>query len=755
MKNLLIILFSVFLIHGCTDGTDDMYLIEKADLAFAKKDYANAAKIWNSAHQKKPGNVIIMLKLADCYIRLGRLERAKSIFKKAISLSPDNINIQIRFAQLCTLTMDFSTAEEISANLEKQGVNSPDFSILRADLSLIKGNQDAAEKFYRDAVIGSKDSFRALMKLAIFLMSANRDEESFEIFSIVQKNMTLTPNILLLVADYYLLNKEDGKAEATIQKAIKIESKEIGLKYHLLNFYISVGQNIKAEQLLEIMLETQEDVYLWMTLADLYLINDRLIEAEKIILKLKKTRKEKTAEFELLQGKFWLYSGQPVFATSHFKSALHLKPGLVNTRYYLGLTHLINGKIKLSEKSISQALQMQPSHRNAQLLISELFYKKREYDLSLKYLSQFLTKYPEDFTGVLLKGLNLLELKNYFEAKKEFQKALILSHEQQYIAYYYIGVSYEKLNKYQDALKNYSHILKTHPDLIDVSYRYCLMLLKTGKRKSAQIYIANKLASGNQSSEFYYIFSKVAGKMGDIAGQEKLLKKAIELDGSAGFLFLELAMLYKSNHKFNDATTILERCTKLNPYYEEAWIALSQSYLEGQDPQTALKILEKGYEKFKDSPRYQSNIAWLYLENEKEMNKALNLAQRAYEKMSDNIAVADTLGWAYYHKGIFSQAIWLLSDVEKKAPENGYVQYHLGMTYYQQGNFEKAIFHLNKAKSSEDFNSFSMEIESVLSDLINKKNLSKEMPPKEQNSIIEFPKSNDLDIDKIEPQWRL
>ncbi|MCF6246210.1 MAG: tetratricopeptide repeat protein [Desulfobacula sp.] len=753
MKFFLIVLLSIMIMSGCSDGIDDISLIEKGDLAFARRDYAIAATIWNNAYRKDPNNSNLMEKLAECYIRLGRLERAKLVLQKAIETFPGKVDIQVRLAQLFVLTLDFSSAQEISEKLEKQGFNSPEFLILKADLSLMKDNREAAEKFYRKAVIVSKDSFRALMKLAIFLKSANREEESFEIFSIVQRNKVLDPKIFLLTADYYLLGNDYQNAEASIKNAIRIEPEEIGLQYYLLNFYISIGQNDKAESLLKRMLEIQDDMYLWMTLADLYLINGRYDKAEGIILKLKKIRQAKTAGFELLQGKFWLYSGQPVFATSHFKSALSLKPGLVNTRYYLGLTHLINGKIKLSENSLSQTLLIQPSHHHAQLLISELLYKKKEYELSLSYLTQFLAKYPEDFTGLVLKGLNLLGQNKYLRAKKQFQKAQTLSHDKQYIAHYYTGLSNEKLKNFKEALKNYSSILKTHPHLIDVSYRYCLMLLKNGKQKNVQDFIAQRLASGSQSPEFYYIFAKVAAKMGAIPEQEKLLKKAIELDDSASFLFLELSTLYKNSKKFKDSKMILEKCTQLNPYYEEAWLALSQSYLESRDIQTALKILENGFEKFKDSPLYQSNIAWLYLENEKEMNKALDLAQKAYEKMPDNLAVADTLGWAYYHKRIFSQATWLLSDIEKKAPDNGYIQYHLGMTYYQQGNFEKATVHLNKAKISKVFNSFSMEIDNALSDLKNKENLSTDKPSIEQNSIIEFPKSNDTENDLLEPQW--
>jgi len=106
---------------------------------------------------------------------------------------------------------------------------------------------------------------------------------------------------------------------------------------------------------------------------------------------------------------------------------------------------LINGKSKLSENSLIRALQIQPNHYEALLLISELLYKKKEYSLSLKYIKRFIENYPEEFSGRIIKGLNLLGQKRYLLAKKEFQKSMPLS-GRTYISYYYLGLTEERLN---------------------------------------------------------------------------------------------------------------------------------------------------------------------------------------------------------------------------------------------------------------------------------------------------------------------
>ena len=305
-------------------------------------------------------------------------------------------------------------------------INDPEIDLIRADISLMANQPDRAENYYRKAVVGSKNSFRVLMKLAIFLKSSGKNEEADEIFQIIQKNKKLPTQINLLLADYFLLDNHYKKAEEAILEAIKTEPEDISLKYYLVKLYLAEENNQKAEELLESISNNRDDLYHRLMTADVYILNNKFDEAEKIISELKKEISEPLADFELLQGKFWLYKGKAVYATAYFKAALDLKPGLFNARYLLGMVHLLNGKTKLSENSLTAALQIFPNHYKALLLISELLYKKEEYDLSLNYLERLTEIYPEDFTGRIIKGLNLIGQKNMIPQKMNLLNPSIL-----------------------------------------------------------------------------------------------------------------------------------------------------------------------------------------------------------------------------------------------------------------------------------------------------------------------------------------
>jgi cellulose synthase operon protein C len=154
------------------------------------------------------------------------------------------------------------------------------------------------------------------------------------------------------------------------------------------------------------------------------------------------------------------------------------------------------------------------------------------------------------------------------------------------------------------------------------------------------------------------------------------------------------------------------------------------------------------------SPVFLSNLAWLLLENNKDPNRALTLAQTAYERLPRNTAIADTLGWAYYHKGIYSQAAWLFSDILQTSPDNPLVHYHLGMTLYRQGRVDKAVHHLQTAKQTGLPPNQEQAADTILAEV---KTLDESSPDAavsaDAETLLRFPEGPDDEADIITPEW--
>jgi tetratricopeptide (TPR) repeat protein len=92
-----------------------------------------------------------------------------------------------------------------------------------------------------------------------------------------------------------------------------------------------------------------------------------------------------------------------------------------------------------------------------------------------------------------------------------------------------------------------------------------------------------------------------------------------------------------------------------------------------------------------------NNLAWIYAENEGNLDVALNLAQTAQRRLPEVAAVNDTLGFIYYKKNLASLAIAALKVAAEKDPNSAQVQYHLGLTYAGAGDAPQARHSLTRA----------------------------------------------------------
>jgi Flp pilus assembly protein TadD len=112
-------------------------------------------------------------------------------------------------------------------------------------------------------------------------------------------------------------------------------------------------------------------------------------------------------------------------------------------------------------------------------------------------------------------------------------------------------------------------------------------------------------------------------------------------------------------------------------------------------------LAKENYQKvLKINPKFPpaaNNLAYIYADENTNIDEALALAQMAKEALPDNPYMADTLGWVYYRKNVYTRAIVYLKEASEKLPNQPVVHYHLGMAYHKNGNADLARKELNKA----------------------------------------------------------
>jgi Flp pilus assembly protein TadD len=124
-----------------------------------------------------------------------------------------------------------------------------------------------------------------------------------------------------------------------------------------------------------------------------------------------------------------------------------------------------------------------------------------------------------------------------------------------------------------------------------------------------------------------------------------------------------LGIIYEKQKKYDLAETHYQKALEINPSYVPAL----------------------------------NNLAYLFAEQGKDLNKALDLARNAKEKAGNAPAVIDTLGWVYYKKALYDSAAREFKECIQKAPNNPMFHYHLGLAYHKMEDAANAKTALNKA----------------------------------------------------------
>jgi Flp pilus assembly protein TadD len=98
-----------------------------------------------------------------------------------------------------------------------------------------------------------------------------------------------------------------------------------------------------------------------------------------------------------------------------------------------------------------------------------------------------------------------------------------------------------------------------------------------------------------------------------------------------------------------------------------------------------------------DAPVASNNLAWIYAEQNRELDRAIQLATRATQRLPDDPGAIDTLGWAYVRRGLAANGLpHLLRSVQHR-PQEATFHYHLAAAYIQIKDLPKARAELQEA----------------------------------------------------------
>ena len=366
-----------------------------------------------------------------------------------------------------------------------------------------------------------------------------------------------------------------------------------------------------------------------------------------------------------------------------------------------------NGLTEEAVSLIKNLIERDPLDVQAWLLLSDLYENTDREDEALQTYNLALEKNPDNIFLIVRIGNHCLMKNDWNCAVTYFEKAYLAGSEKVESE----GIGYLEINRTLCAIYFYagrdSDGIAMYDSLRASGKDDCRLYFSLGKAM-------NYLDRFGEAVEYYRKgFEKDIGKLSEdsvynaYVGYARALIKFDREDQALRLIrddakeniknttiLKELeASIYINLKQYDNAISISEWLVASDPENRSHLLRLSLVYDMAGQFEKAEKALLKVLELSPDDPLALNNLAYMYLENNKNISKAMEMVQQALDAKPENGAYLDTLGWAYYVKGNYKQARKNIEKALKWADreDKGIIYEHYGDILIKLGKEKEAI----------------------------------------------------------------
>jgi putative PEP-CTERM system TPR-repeat lipoprotein len=351
-------------------------------------------------------------------------------------------------------------------------------------------------------------------------------------------------------------------------------------------------------------------------------------------------------------------SGSYDKALAEYSAVLRLDPR--NTRAMLSSAALL--QLKGEDKD---ALAMYKKAKDtkqpvAYLALAGYHLKKKENCKALSVLDEAISSIPRNASALEMKGLILLEEKEYRQAIHVFDDLESISPDR--------GLR----------LKVRTYVLMKD-------------FAKAEEQARRSITLRPNSASG------HILLASVYGSRNELPRAIEEVKRGMSTDAKDPKVAVLLGDLLARKRDFGPAMDAYREAARRNPNYAPAYFSQGALLEMSGKKKEAVEKYRDALEKDEDHVPTLNNLAYLYAEGYGDRGQALRMSLTAFRLEPGNPAVLDTFGYVLLQNGRAKEARKLLEKAVSLLPANPTVTYHLALAEYAAGDERQAVARMQKA----------------------------------------------------------
>lgn len=468
------------------------------------------------------------------------------------------------------------------------------------------------------------------------------------------------------VAELYLKMNRHHEAINACRNAIAIDPKHADAHLLLANILSGLKQERAAIEHYKKVIELspdKEDAHLQLAIAYL-----RIFEYEESVKTLKgliAISPDSPLAYYYL-GKAYDQMKLPKEAFGYYKKVIELKPDFEPVFVDIGLGFEARGERGEAIKSFEALLQLNPHNFSVMQHLVQLYIQENRLENALLILNTLISRDIGGLDTHRKAGLIYLELEKYDEAILEFEHILAQEPHANQVRFY-LASAYEDKGDVQRAIEEFGKIPPTAFNYGDALGHIAYLHLDNGEGE------------------------KGIG----------LLKAAIAADSSKFEYYLHLAGIYEGLNRYREALDVLQQ--QEDRFAADPRLHFRMGILHDKmgDKQNLIARMRKVLALTPADPQALNFLGYTYVELGENLDEALKLLKDAATLRPNDGFILDSLGWAYYKLKRYTDAVVQLERAIVYVDDDPTILDHLADAYLAVQDYENAILTYKKLLQME------------------------------------------------------
>lgn len=681
---------------GCSREARKARYLERAERNYQSSQYDKAEIEYLNVLRLDPRNEAAYRRIGSIYFDQGRLLAAFPFLIRARQLDTNNVEVRLKLGLIYLSSRSFKEARDEALAILAGQPGNEDAVLILADAAIAP--KEIEETRQRIASLHQQVGDKAFFHVALGTLVLKQKDASAAAAAL-NKAMALAPRssaVQVALGNLYWTQNDLKRAEEAFKAAAELAPPRSPRRLKYADFKIRTGEMEAARRVLE-EISNQVPDYLppLVRLAEIAYAEKRFKDCASLLERVLR-RDPVNYEGLILSGRLNLAEGKAAKAIVEFERLSKFYPRIPQVAYHLGVAHLNNRDMAKAMASLNEAVTLDPNFSDAALLLAELNIKKGNAGLAVVALNRLIQQEPQNAQAHLLLASAHQAQRDLDSAVKVYQRMmeLIPGNPQ---APLFMGLVRAQQNRKTEARQAFEKAIKIDPEYLPALEQLVHLDIADKQFDAALQRVRKRVAEKPPSAGLQLLLAKILVAQRNLNEAEGVLLKAIELEPNTRAAYLLLADVYFKANKHPQALENLQRVLANNPKDVVALMQIAGIHTVTRDFNAARDAYERLLAANPNFAPALNNVAYLYSEHLKDLNKAYERARRARDLLPNDPAAADTLGWILYQRGDYPSALSLLKESADRLPTEAEVIFHLGVTHYMLGEEDSARIALQRA----------------------------------------------------------